>query len=58
MLIFIDIHDQDDKMQVTNTDQLHIEEQILRTSVDVSQSCDLQISNKGNCVLKYNCLEI
>lgn len=39
-------------MQVTNTDQLFVEEQSLRTSVDVSQSSDTQISNKGNCVFK------
>lgn len=48
--MFVDVHDQDDKMQVTNTDQLYVEEQNLRTSVDVSLSSDPQMSIKGNCI--------
>lgn len=35
-------------MQVTNTNQLCGEEQSSRTSFDVSQSSDSQVTNKGN----------
>lgn len=41
-------------MQVTNTDQLYVEEQSSRTSLDVSLSSDPQVENKGNYIQKYD----